>query len=406
MRRRIAVTLASLGFVGALAGLVACGNDEAPKTPARTEPPATSPPDASDPSTAKRAPSPAKDPKRPAFLSVKECGSCHVEIYAEWKASWHGQAMTDPLFLRLSDGLKQEECVRCHAPVPLRESENWDTPIARSDRREDAVSCLTCHQSGGNVTGPFDGLSGACRPVMDPDQRDVTKMCFACHNQHKTGEEWVAGPYHPNAPAPRRVEAKTCIDCHMPQVDRPLVAGGPVRRGRRHTWPGGHDMAQLQKAVALDVEVTNEAGAARITTWVTNRGAGHNIPTDARHRSFDVYVKIWDADGKLVMDPLDPDPAMQVRCQTTKFRLNYRNSGLADTQIPPLARASKMPMDSERPTWKGYVDLPGVTKGRGEAWLVYRMTPEDVLVAESLTDASFHPYRARRVASVEFKFGD
>jgi hypothetical protein len=305
--------------------------------------------------------------------------------------------MTDPLFLKLSNDLQQEECIRCHAPIPLRETENWETPIARTDRREDAISCLTCHQSGGSVAGPHEGLSGACRPVYDPDQTDVTKMCFACHNQHKTGEEWLAGPYAPDSPAPRKVESKTCIDCHMPVVERPLVEGGPVRRGRRHTWPGGHSMDQLRRAATLEATATVADGGVEVRTWVTNAGAGHNIPTDARHRSFDVYVKLWDAAGNVVLDPLDP--AQHARSQTAKYRLNYRNSNLVDTQVPPLARVSGLG------AWKGTVRVPGVTAGRGEAWLVYRLTPEDALVAESLSDPEFVAYRARRVLAVPFEFG-
>ena len=406
MRRSVATGFAAL--CGLALVVVACGGAEeksppaAPATPAAKAPPAGATPAA--PSGAK-APPAAGAPKRPAFQSAAECGSCHQEIYAEWKASWHGQAMTDPLFLRLTDGLKQEECIRCHAPVPLRETENWETPIARTDRREDAISCLTCHQAGGHVTGPFEGLSGACRPVRDPDQQDPTKMCFACHNQHKTGEEWLAGPYAPDAPAPRRTEAKTCLDCHMPSVERPLVEGGVVRRGRRHTWVGGHDLEQLKRAVAMEVETEATEGGTRVKTFVTNRGAGHNIPTDARHRSFDVYVKVWDAEGRVVLDPLDADPAKQARTQTAKYRLNYRNSGIPDTQIPPLERVGASPPTAEHPTTKGYVDVAGVPAGRGEAWLVYRLTPEDALVPESLTDTSFKAYQARRVLSVPFTFG-
>jgi hypothetical protein len=391
-------------------GLFACGGDE-PVRIASDSKAGTPPPPAAGTTTPIAAttggPKPSTNPKRPAFASAAECGQCHSEIYAEWKASWHGQAMTDPLFLRLSDGLKQEECIRCHAPVPLRETENWETPIARSDRREDAVSCLTCHQAGGHVTGPFEGLSGACRPVHDPDQTDPTKMCFACHNQHKTGEEWQAGPYAPEASTPRRREARTCIECHMPAVERPLVPGGPVRRGRRHTWLGGHDMSQLAKAAKLEVETTPEGEGTRVRTWVTNVGAGHNIPTDARHRSFDVYVKVWDENDRVVLDPLDPDPTKQGRTQTAKYRLNYRNSNLPDTQVPPLERVSGLPREGSGPgTWKGYVDVPGVRRGRGEAWLVYRLTPEDVLVEQSLTEPGFVPYRARRVVSVSFTFGE
>ena len=67
-------------------------------------------------------------------------------------------------------------------------------------------------------------------------------------------------------------------------------------------------------------------------------------------------------------------------------------------------RASAMPMNTDKPAWKGYVDVPGVPSGRGEAWLVYRMTPEDALTEKSLTEEAFEPYRARRVISVPFTF--
>jgi hypothetical protein len=281
--------------------------------------------------------------------------------------------------------------------VPLREVD-FETPTARSELREDAISCLTCHQSGGNVTGPFEGLSGACRPVYDESQRNVVKMCFGCHNQHDTGNEWLDGPYGPRAREPRTKDPKDCLDCHMPEVERPLVPGGPVRKGRRHTWPGGHDMTQLKKAATLDVEIEHlPMGGHRFVGFVTNVGAGHNIPTDARHRSFDVYFKIVDAKGNVVLDPLDP--RQQSRARAATYRKFYRNSGRKDTQIAPLARVSAMPDE------KGFVDVPEAIEGRGEAWLVYRLTPKDVLEAASLTDESFSLYRARVVVRKEFTFG-
>jgi hypothetical protein len=393
MKRRTTALLLAASCVAA-AGLWACGDPEekpraAPALPGETGRGVPAP-------GAPAAAGAPGAPARPAFESAAECGKCHEEIYAEWKASYHGMAMSDPLFLKLSEDLRQEECVRCHAPVPLREAD-FETPLARTDRREDAISCLSCHQSGGNVAGPFEGLTGACRPIHDPAQQDVMKICFGCHNQHKTGEEWLAGPYSPEITGTRQVPAKTCLDCHMPPVERPLVKGGVVRKGRRHTWPGGHSMDQLRMAAHLEVEpkVTDEG--VDVVTWVTNKGAGHNIPTDARHRSFDVYVKLWDEAGQLVLDPLDPLQSQS--SHVAKYRLNYRNSGLPDTQIAPLARVSGL---GRHP---GHVLVKGVKKGRGEAWLVYRLTPEDALVPESVTDPVFHPYRARVVLTVPFTFG-
>ena len=323
------------------------------------------------------------DPDEPAFRSAEQCGKCHTEIYNEWKASFHGRAMSDPLFLdMMEDVVNPEECIRCHAPIPLREAD-FDTPIARTARRADAVSCLTCHQSGGNVAGPFGGLSGACRPVGDEAQRSVSKMCFPCHNQHDTGNEWLGGPWSPEAPDPRQAPSKSCLDCHMPEVERPLVKGGPVRKGRRHTWPGGHSFAQLKRAAKLDVEIkksVDEKKAGDIgwtfRVFVTNRGAGHSIPTDARHRSFDTYLKLWDDKGTVLLDPLNP--RQQAKAHLATFRKYYRNSGSKDTQIAPLARVST---NGDGP---GQYTLSGVKSGRGEAWLVYRLTPRDWLTKESL----------------------
>ena len=375
MTRRWILLLLVLGV------LSGCGGSDDPVPP--TEPPSEAPVEAPDDVASLR--------------TAEQCGACHTEIYEEWIDSLHGQAMADPLFLGLAPENK-EECIRCHAPVPIREVD-FDTPIARPDRRQDAVSCLTCHQSADGMAGPHDGLTGLCKPVYDPDQSSVVKMCFGCHNQHDTGTEWLSGPYGPHASEPRKKPETTCLDCHMPVVERPLVPGGPVRRGRRHTFPGGHTFGQIKKAAALDVEVESlDGGGHRFRVFVTNIGAGHNIPTDARHRSFDTYVKLWDAAGKVILDPLDFN--QQGLAHAATYRKFYRNSGVRDTQIGPLKRISGIEAE------KGYIDVPAAVEGRGEAWLVYRLTPEDMLEQESLTEPEkLTLYRARVVLRKEFTYG-
>lgn len=347
-----------------LVATVSCGPGEEPPAPP-ADPGAPAPPADRD-----------AEPTEPAFRTAAECGRCHQEIYAEWRESFHGRAMEDPLFLEMAAEFNKEECIRCHAPVPLREA-RFEIPVARAALREDAVSCLSCHQSGGRVAGPL-GLSGPCRPVKDPDQQDVLKVCFPCHNQHDTGNEWLRGPYSPDAPEPRLRPAQDCRDCHMPVVERALVPGGPVRRVRRHTWFGGHNYEQLRRAARVEAEVRPlPGGGARVHVFVTNVGAGHAIPTDARHRSFDTYVRIWDENDNLIVDPLAP--GQESAAHLAKFQKYYRGSGKSDTQIPPLARVDTLG------DGKGYLDLPGLRRGRGEAWLVYRLTPRDALLPESLT---------------------
>ena len=372
----------------ALALPIACGG---PDTTA-PEPPPSAPP-----GTTVDTPADAELPEGTRFRTAAQCGACHEAIYAEWKESMHGQAMSDFLFLDMEVD-NREECIRCHAPVPIRDVD-FDVPIARLDRREDAVSCLSCHQSGDHMAGPFKGLSGACNPIHDDAQRNVVKMCFGCHNQHDTGTEWLNSPYGPHASEPRTKQETTCLDCHMPWVERPLVKGGPVRKGRRHTWFGGHHLPQLKKAGKLDVEVEDlEGGGFRFRVWVTNVGAGHMMPTDARHRSFDTYVKLWDADGNVILDPLDP--MQQSAAHAATYRQFYRGSGVRDTQIPPLARVSTIEAS------KGYVDVATAMSGRGEAWLVSRLTPSDALDAKSVSEPEvFEYYRARLVTKVSFEYG-
>ncbi len=390
----------------ALGLLAACGGD-APEPGPGTGVPKTPPDEA--PSEEGDTPFDplSLDDEEPAFKTAAQCGACHVEIYKEWKRSYHGRAMSDPLFLEFSADINREECIRCHAPVSLREG-GFVTPIARTERREDAVSCLSCHQSGDRVAGPSQGLSGACRPVHDPDQSNVVKMCFVCHNQHNTGNEWLRGPYSPNATEPRAKPMKNCIDCHMEEVVRPIVKGGKPRKSRRHNWPGGHSLIQLRKAAKLDVEVSKrDNGGYRFRVWVSNIGAGHAIPTDARHRSFDTYVKLTESGGKTILDPLDF--TQQSRAHVGNYRLQYRNSGLKDTQVPAGERVSALGQ------WSGYVDVPEAKSGKGEAWLVYRLTPRDVLDARSIPDSKVSPHYSHdlgnaqvavRVISLEFTYGE
>jgi len=386
--------LSGLSWLLGLSLLVASGcGDGGASAPQTTSGAKVTKPAEAEPAPASPAPGGAP------YRTAAQCGTCHHAIYEEWKASMHGQAMSDYLYLELPTE-RSEECIRCHAPVPIRDVD-FDVPIARLDRREDAVSCLSCHQAGDHMAGPSEGMEDApCRPIHDPAQENVVKMCFGCHNQHDTGTEWLNSAYGPHAAEPRARPPTSCLDCHMPVVTRPIVEGGKPRRSHRHTWPGGHDLALLQKAAEIEVAVEPlEGGGKRFRVWVKNVGAGHNIPTDARHRSFDTYVKLWDAGGNVILDPLDP--AQQRQAHAAVYRKFYRNSGVRDTQIPPLARISTLEAS------KGYVDVPEAKRGRGEAWLVYRLTPDDQLEAKSLsTPEDFQFYRARVVARTAFTYGE
>ena len=60
---------------------------------------------------------------------------------------------------------------------------------------------------------------------------------------------------------------------------------------------------------------------------VTNSGAGHKIPTDSRHKSYNLLVTVRDDDGNLLAD----------QEEIAEYRLYYRTDNIESTQIPPLA---------------------------------------------------------------------
>src|SRR3712207_728161 len=81
------------------------------------------------------------DPAR----SNAACESCHPDVAAEWRASSHRTAYTDPVFQRALAREPSPFCRGCHAP----EAPPEDEPPARLG--EIGVGCVTCHVVGGKV---------------------------------------------------------------------------------------------------------------------------------------------------------------------------------------------------------------------------------------------------------------
>ena len=78
----------------------------------------------------------------------------------------------------------------------------------------------------------------------------------------------------------------------MPEVQRPR-ADKSTRLGRGHGFPGAHDKATLQKAGVFTVA----RDGAEVVLSVQNVGAGHNFPTEERHRAVDLMYRFVGKDG-------------------------------------------------------------------------------------------------------------
>lgn len=267
------------------------------------------------------------------FPDSDSCRSCHPDAFDEWRASRHATAYVDPEFRKLSKDYRTEDCIPCHAPVPVLRTGLYQRVLARYDRLEEGVGCHACHRGEHGFVGPFPYLTGACNPTVTEDLRS-DGLCYGCHNQHKTHDQWRETPFF--------AKGVTCIGCHMPRRVRPTARGGRSRPGGHHGFRGMGDLAWSREAMHFKVSLVEGAGASpqevepagagedpgasagrALSIEVGNTGAGHNIPTDSRHKAVDLVLRVRDGGGTLVRDE-----------RIARFRDPYRDEPGENTQIP------------------------------------------------------------------------
>ncbi|MBK8097929.1 MAG: hypothetical protein IPK26_12530 [Planctomycetes bacterium] len=272
--------------------------------------------------------------------SARQCQECHQDVYEEWRQSHHAIAFTNPEVRRpdMSDDFRKEECMDCHLPRPLAHTGFGKRTLPRRTHFDEGVSCITCHLAAdGGILGRNDRPDVPCKPRASAEFLAVD-ACASCHNQHWTTDQWRASHY------PQKGE--DCAHCHMPHVER-RRADLSTRIGRGHLWPGAHDKNMLAKAGKFTV-TRQDAG---VTLELENIGAGHNFPTEERHRAVDMMLRFLRADGSAT------DWQLVHRC-----RQPYRDEPGENTQLPAgqkVAFTVPIPADAVR----------------AEARLWYRLTP-------------------------------
>jgi len=257
-------------------------------------------------------------------IRAEDCGKCHKEIYAEWKSSVHSHAFEDPFFQAF---WKKDKhiwvCLNCHTPLENQQPElileiprdrvekavKTSNPNFDPDFRLEGNTCASCHVRDGVIQGPFEDSKAPHPTRYDPIYR-TTQICYRCHQVpsgpfqfYKVGPcgtypEYEGGPYYK--------AGYICQTCHMPEVERPVATGGPMRKGRRHLWRGGHDPEQVKKALTVhlksDHSIINPGEPVRFTLTLTNSGAGHNIPTGDPDRYFTIEFQILNQEGKILKE--------------------------------------------------------------------------------------------------------
>lgn len=215
------------------------------------------------------------------------CAKCHPAIYAEHEQSTHGRAFSDAE-VRLATGrFAHNDCIICHTPRPIFETGVGQNPRRRHYALEDGESCMTCHWKPDYNYAQFRG-GAECGNAFHPDVGTV-EACASCHRNHGTPYQWERSPAG-------KESGRTCMDCHMATVERPIAVGGPVRKVRRHLFPGSRSDEQVHRAYRYSAIIDgNEA-----VVTIANRGTGHNFPTELKQRSVESLIIVRDADGSEV----------------------------------------------------------------------------------------------------------
>jgi len=252
--------------------------------------------------------------------SAELCGDCHRAIYDGWKKSAHASAMESRLF---QDALKiaeadfgvqtRKNCLTCHAPVAVL---TGDLELVKKVSWE-GVTCDYCHSiqdvttTGRNPkanvefslvkSGPSKDLFSPAHGTRFSPLHTSPLACITCHEYANaqgfpvlaTYSEWKNSTYGKGELG--------CQGCHMYRVEGDVVDPRIKRSAtltlNLHEIPGGHSIQQLNKAIRADLSAARDGGQLRVVVKLSNRGAGHYVPTGSALRQLILELDADSLDG-------------------------------------------------------------------------------------------------------------
>ena len=255
------------------------------------------------------------------------CQSCHPDHVAEWSGSMHAYASDDPVFLAMNKRAQRETngalgdfCVKCHAPVAVRDGLTTDgLNLADLPARVKGVTCFFCHSTesvdgthnnpltlatDGTMFGPFSDPASAPHlsaysKFLDPAQPESAGACGSCHDivntqgahVERTYQEWQDSLFSHSTS-----RGQTCgQSCHMAQRQGPAsTMTTRVRTLHDHSLAGldvaltdfpGADAQHTQVQALLDTSIQTticvEPIRKQIQVILDNAGTGHGFPSGA-----------------------------------------------------------------------------------------------------------------------------
>tara|TARA_R110002072_G_scaffold46591_9_gene129001 strand:+ start:39619 stop:40644 length:1026 start_codon:yes stop_codon:yes gene_type:complete len=279
--------------------------------------------------------------------SSKQCQECHAAVFDEWYGSHHQIAYTNPEVRQLSDDFRKEECMDCHLPRPLAVTGFGKRTLPRRTHFDEGVSCITCHLGAdGGILGRNDRPEVPCKPQASAEFLMVD-ACASCHNQHGTTDQFRASHF--------AKLGNDCATCHMPQIER-FRKDGSKRMGRKHAWEGCHDEQTLRSAGKFE----SARDGNELVLSLSNIGAGHNFPTEERHRAVDIMYRFTTVAG-----------------ETSEWQRAYRFRQPYRDEMEPINPGNESGENTQLAAGATKVLRVAIPEGAvlAEARLWYRLTP-------------------------------
>jgi hypothetical protein len=291
-------------------------------------------------------PAPDRDPD-----DAMACGTCHSWQYTEWVGSRHarmadhGHVAWERERMRLRAPSAPDDCGACHQPGEAATSgrvEYAPRGVLASNH------CDLCHKARFGQVGVAPGVLGnlvlarpdpadASRPgsihrVFGP-AADVTYAYMGASYDPALSTSWLCAACHEGGGLPGRGKIATfdewrawaptagerfreCQGCHMPAGTTVTVEGKRIdlyawetlHRGpetvHSHAFPGASpSLARDALEVGVAKRWDAEGGRWSVDVSVTNRGAGHKIPTGTWTKH--VAVGVWARQGGRWLEPED-----------------------------------------------------------------------------------------------------
>lgn len=246
-------------------------------------------------------------------LAVQECGTCHPDVYANWKDGPHGNAYHE--MRKGYDQIQDEDlhpreyarwltenfriCYSCHASKNIYETHypgienqadvleinhyNYPKLFALAEPRTDpetwstGVDCFTCHYNGERIlTGPNfkadpqkAAMEGYCDPLPSPffNSNTSCRSCHAIHVDHLmnfTGNGLVSE---------LETNETNCIKCHQEYDSH---GKGTHYFYWRHDDPEKHPRKEVKGGIFEALKLKVRSGKTLVVDW-SNTLYPHNF---------------------------------------------------------------------------------------------------------------------------------